>query len=57
MKQIQKIIKTLRYSENVMRKKNKADDTRRYLIDNRRQYVSAAPVGFKSRSGSDFFLQ
>ena len=57
MKQIQKIIKTLRYSESAMRKKNKADDTRRYLIDSRRQYVSAAPVGFKSRSGSDFFLQ
>jgi len=57
MKQIQKIIKTLRYSESVVNKKNNNAETRRYLESNRRQYVPSAPVGFKSRSGSDFFLQ
>ena len=57
MKQIQKIIKTLRYSDNNLKKKSKSIDTKRYLVDSRRQYVSAAPVGFKSRTGSDFFLQ
>jgi hypothetical protein len=57
MKQIQKIIKTLRYSESVVNKKNNNAETRRYLESNRRQYVASAPVGFKSRSGSDFFLQ
>jgi hypothetical protein len=57
MKQIQKIIKTIRFSELSTKKSNKTNDTRRYLVDSRRQYVAAAPVGFKSRSGSDFFLQ
>jgi|694.fasta_scaffold40304_9 hypothetical protein len=57
MKQIQKIIKTLRYSEGVVNKKNNINETRKYLENNRRQYVASAPVGFKSRSGSDFFLQ
>ena len=57
MKQIQKIIKTLRHSEGVLNKKNSIDETRKYLENNRRQYVASAPVGFKSRSGSDFFLQ
>jgi hypothetical protein len=57
MKQIQKIIKTLRYSDNSLKNKSKSVDTKKYLIDSRRQYVSAAPVGFKSRTGSDFFLQ
>ena len=57
MKQIQKIIKTIRYSEFVSKKKNKSDDVKRHLVDSRRQYIATAPVGFKSRSGSDFFLQ
>jgi hypothetical protein len=57
VKQIQKIIRTIKSSEFISDKKDKIEDTNRYLYDARRQYVSSAPVGFKSRAGSDFFMQ
>ncbi|MCX6806216.1 MAG: hypothetical protein WCP56_02205 [Candidatus Saccharibacteria bacterium] len=57
MKKIQKIINSFKYSDSTSRKQIKSIDTKKYLVDSRRQYVSAAPVGFKSRSGSEFFLQ
>lgn len=57
MKQIQKIIKNLRSLESLSGKKEKMDETNRYLYKNCRRYVASTPVGFKSRSGSEFFLQ
>lgn len=57
MKQIQKIIKTVRYTDFIFAKQSKLDDTKRFLQDGRRQYVASAPAGFKTRTGSDFFMQ
>jgi hypothetical protein len=57
MKQIQKIIKTVRYTDFIFSKESKLEDTKRFLQDSRRQYVASAPAGFKPRSSSDFFMQ
>jgi hypothetical protein len=57
VKQIQKLIKTIKSSEFISEKREKIEDTNRYLYNNRRRYVADTPAGFKSRSGSDFFLQ
>jgi hypothetical protein len=57
MKQIQKIIKTVRYRDFIFAKQSKLDDTERFLQEGRRQYVASVPAGFKARSGSDFFMQ
>ena len=57
MKQIQKIIKTVRYTDFIFSKESKLEDTKRFLQDGRRQYVASAPAGFKPRSSSDFFMQ
>lgn len=57
MKQIQKIINIIRYSEFIAEKTEKTRNTNLYLEKQRRQYVASVPVGFKSRTNSEFFYK
>jgi hypothetical protein len=57
MKQIQKIINIIRYSEFIAEKTEKTRNTNLYLEKQRRQYVATVPVGFKSRTNSEFFYK
>lgn len=57
MKQIQKIITSLRSINLISEKTNKIIETENYLSERRQQYVASTPVGFKARTNSDYFLQ
>jgi hypothetical protein len=58
MKQIQIIFKRLaRRHKVISEKEQKVALTNAYLISHRRRFVADAPMGFKSRSSSDYFLQ
>ena len=57
MKQIQKIINTFRYSDFIAEKSEKTRNTNLFLEKQRRQYVSSVPVGFKSRTNSEYFYK
>ena len=57
MKQIQKIINTIRYSDFIAEKSEKTRNTNLFLEKQRRQYVASVPVGFKSRTNSEYFYK
>ena len=57
MKQIQKIINTIRYSDFISEKYEKTRNTNLFLEKQRRQYVASVPVGFKSRTNSEYFYK
>ncbi|MCX6804805.1 MAG: hypothetical protein NT111_02215 [Patescibacteria group bacterium] len=57
MKQIQKFLSTVRNFNFIANKRSKLDSTSSYLASKRGGYMEPIPVGFKSRTSSDFFLQ
>ena len=57
MKQIQKIINIIRYSDFIAEKSEKTRATNVFLEKQRRQYVASVPVGFKSRTNSEYFYK
>mgnify|MGYP003330710555 CR=1 FL=1 len=57
MKQIQKIINTIRYSQFIADKTEKTRTTNLFLEKQRRQYIASVPVGFKSRTNSEYFYK
>ncbi len=57
MKQIQTTInRILRFDANSVDKADKIQETHTYLLNQRRRFVAEAPIGFKPRTSSDFFL-
>lgn len=58
MKQIQTIINRLSRRDKITTgKDHKLALTNAYLASQRRRFVADAPIGFKPRSSSDYFLQ
>ena len=57
MKQIQKIINNVRPAQLQTSKLAKQRETEQFLDQKRQRYVASAPVGFKTRTNSDYFFQ
>ena len=57
MKQIQKIINNVRSAQLQTSKLAKQRETEQFLDQKRQRYVASAPVGFKTRTNSDYFFQ
>lgn len=58
MKQIQRTIsKILRTNNLHTSKSQRLKENESYLVSRRRQFIAEAPIGFKPRSNSDYFLQ